>query len=256
MGNQINVRIVPSAEIDTTSSTTSKRHFALAIIDVQNDFCAGGALAVKDADLVIGPINKLRFMYYEILPTFISQDYHPANHMSFNTTHKVAVNTKQKLCLQMDDGSFIDVEQDMWPVHCVQNTPGSKIHQDLIVTKTDKIIKKGTKSNVESYSAFGDQFGGKYEKTDLDNWLKSQNVTDIILTGIATDYCVYNTALDARRNGYNVHLIMSCTRGVAEDTTKSAIHDMTAKGVLFYDTVDNFYNLYKEEIIYSVSVRK
>jgi nicotinamidase/pyrazinamidase len=250
MGNQINVKIVPSS-----NEIVSSRRFALAIIDVQNDFCAGGALSVKDADLVVGPINKLRFIYHELMPTFISQDFHPANHMSFNETHNVATNTKQKLHLKMEDGTFIDVEQDMWPVHCVQNTPGSKLHQDLIVTKTDKMIKKGTKANVESYSAFGDEFQGKYEKTDLDNWLKEKGITDIILTGIATDYCVYNTALDARRNGYAVHLIMSCTRGVAEETTKKAIHDMTQKGVLFYDTVDNFYNLYKKEIIYSIETR-
>jgi nicotinamidase/pyrazinamidase len=250
MGNQVSIKIVPSS-----TEVESSRRFALGIIDVQNDFCAGGALHVTDADLVVAPINKLRFMYYEILPTFISQDFHPANHMSFNTTHGVATNTKQKLHLKMEDGSFIDVEQDMWPVHCVQNTPGSNLHRDLIVTRIDKIIKKGTKANVESYSAFGDEFGGKYEKTDLDNWLKGKDVTDIILTGVATDYCVYNTALDARRNGYDVHLIMSCTKGVAEETTKKAIADMKEKGVVFYDTVENFYNLHKKEIIGTVSIK-
>ena len=113
------------------------------------------------------------------------------------------------------------------------------------------MVRKGTKKNVESYSAFGDEFRGKYEKTDLNDWLKSKNITDIILTGIATDYCVYNTALDARRNRYDVHLILSCTRGVAKDTTEKALKDMTEKGVKMYETVDEFYNTYKTEIIYS-----
>lgn len=250
MGNQVSIKIAPSA-----NDFVSEKRFVLAIIDVQNDFI-NGTLAVKNAIEVIAPINKLRFMYFDHMPTFISKDFHPQNHMSFCETHNVEKYSKQYLNLQMEDGTSNNVEQDMWPAHCVKDTPGSDLHSDLIVTKIDKVIHKGTKVNVESYSAFGDEFKGKYEKTDLEEWLKEKGATDIILTGIANDYCVYNTALDAIRLGYKVHLIMSCTRGVAEDTTRKANHDMAMKGVLFYDSVDNFYNLYKEDIIYSCHLRK
>ena len=242
MGNQ-NSRIVPT--------NSSNKKFVLAIIDVQNDFLSGGSLAIDDANSVIAPINKLRFMYFDHMNTFISQDYHDKNHMSFGETHNRENFKETDLHLQMEDGSYIDVKQTLWPTHCVKGTRGSELHRDLIVTKQDLIIRKGTKRNVESYSAFGDEFKGKYEKTELNDWLKSKNITDIILTGIATDYCVYNTALDARRNIYDVHLILSCTRGVAKDTTEKALKDMTEKGVKMYETVDEFYNTYKTEIIYS-----
>jgi nicotinamidase-related amidase len=140
----------------------------------------------------------------------------------------------------MDNKEIECVEQIMWPVHCVANTEGSNIHKDLIMTKYDFIVHKGTKSKVESYSAFGDEMGGKYEKTELNEWLESQNITDIILTGLATDYCVLNTALDAVKSGYTVHLISDCTRGVAADTTAAAIEKMTNHGVHIYGSVENF----------------
>jgi nicotinamidase/pyrazinamidase len=115
----------------------------------------------------------------------------------------------------------------------------------LIITKNDIIIKKGTKKNVESYSAFGDELQGKYEKTRLHDWLKALGATDIILTGIASDYCVYNTALDAIRLGYKVHLILSCTRGVNKDTTDAAFKYLKSKEVRFYKTVDEFNKINK-----------
>ena len=244
MGNNNTIQIVPSSYVNS-------RKFILAIIDAQNDFCSGGTLAVKGADDIIAPINKLRFMYYDHMETFISLDYHNAKHMSFGETHGKEIHKEHNLHLEMEDGTFTDVKQTLWPVHCVENTKGSELHRDLIVTKKDFIVRKGTKKNVESYSAFGDEFRGKYEKTDLSDYLKSKNITDIILTGLATDYCVYNTALDARRNSYEVHLIMSCTRGVAEDTTLTALNSMSDAGVKFYEHVDDFYNTFKNDIIYS-----
>ena len=227
-----------------TLPLVSTTKFILGIIDVQNDFCKGGELAVEEADIVIGPINKLIFMFSKIMDTFISQDYHPENHMSFDKTHQKEKYTKNKLKLKMDDGDTLEVEQMMWPTHCVKNTYGSELHKDLIVTGKEILIKKGKNSNIESYSAFGDEYKGKYEDTKLNDFLKKKFITDIILTGIATDYCVYNTALDALRYGYKVHLILSCTRGVNFETTKNALNDMKEKGVLFYKTVDDFYAYY------------
>jgi nicotinamidase-related amidase len=115
--------------------------------------------------------------------------------------------------------------------------------------ENDFIVKKGTKKNVESYSAFGDEFQGKYEKTQLNSWCKALGVSDIILTGLASDYCVYNTALDAVRLGYKVHLILSCTRGVEKKTTDAAFADLKTKDVFFYKTVDEFHRYYKATII-------
>jgi nicotinamidase-related amidase len=240
MGNQ-SLKVLPS-------DNKVNKKFILGIIDVQNDFI-DGSLSIKDAEKIIAPINKLRFLAFNYMPTFISQDFHPEDHMSFNTTHKVEKFSKKKLNIKMEDGSTIDVEQDMWPSHCVQNTNGANCHKDLIVTNCDIIIKKGTNKNIESYSAFGDEFKGIYEKTDLDSYLKIQNITDIVLTGLATDFCVYYTALDARRIGYDVHLIMSCTKGVTNESTKKAIDDMKSKGVLLYNSVDEFCESYEKYII-------
>lgn len=215
--------------------------FALGIIDPQIDFCKGGALEVTESEGVIAAINKLRFICYDHIDTFISQCYHPYNHMSFATTYNKEPLTKICLELDMGLGSKLNVDQVLCPKHCVQNTKGVEFHPDLIVVKQDKIIQKGTIQNVESYSAFGDKYRGKYEKTDLEEWLTNKNITDIILVGFATDYCVYNTGLDAILNGYKVHLILSCTRGVSDDTTNKALADLLIKGACMYSSVDEFY---------------
>jgi nicotinamidase/pyrazinamidase len=234
MGNTYsNTKIIPS-----------KKKFILGIIDVQYDFFKGGALAVTDAELIIGPINKLRYIYSDEFETFVSMDYHPKNHISFDITHGKKTYETEKLKVKMDDGITLDIEQVMWPGHCIVGTNGVNIHTDLILSKNDIYIRKGTKSNIESYSAFGDAYHGKYENTNLNKILKDKFITDIILTGVATDYCVYNTALDAVHYGYMVHLILSCTRGVNEETTKKALNHMIEKGVLIYTKLDDFYIYY------------
>lgn len=221
----------------------------MGIIDVQNDFCTGGALAVEDANAILAPINKLRFLYHDLIPTFVTQDYHSERHMSFAKTHNKVEFEEVHLKLKMNNGNIEHFKQTMWPVHCVAETKGAEIHPDLVVTKTDKFIEKGTKENVESYSAFGDEFEGAYERTDLEVWLKVFKITDIILTGLATDYCVYRTALDALRLGYKVHLISSCTRGVKSSTTGLALQDMARKGVLLYESIDEFHFRWKDDIV-------
>ena len=247
MGNNSTIQVNPTITINGEVT----RSFAIGVIDVQNDFCQGGTLAVKEANESIADINKLIFALHRYVGIFHSQDWHPSNHMSFASTHKDHKEYDDlELHLKMEDETYIDVKQKLWPTHCVKESHGSQFHHTLIMTKNDKMVKKGTKANVESYSAFGDEFGGKYEKTDLHYWLDSRKITDIILVGLATDYCVYNTALDSVRLGFKVHIIMSCTRGVEEDTTRKAIHDMTQKGVLFYNDVDNFYREYKQLIVY------
>uniref|UniRef100_A0A6C0EST3 nicotinamidase n=1 Tax=viral metagenome TaxID=1070528 RepID=A0A6C0EST3_9ZZZZ len=247
MGSKHSLQIIPD---NSNYKKTNYKKFIIGIIDVQNDFCKAGKLSVAEAEFAIAAINKLRYIYDEHIKVFISQDWHNERHMSFAETHKKAPNTgPEDLRLIMEDGTLVDVKQMMWPSHCVENTPGSELHSDLIVTKNDIRIKKGTKKNVESYSAFGDEFKGKYEKTNLNELIKALEITDIILTGIASDYCVYNTALDALRLGYNVHIILSCTRGVSKTTTDKAFDDLKKKGVIFYDTVDNFHQINESLII-------
>lgn len=224
------------------------KKFGLGIIDVQNDFCQGGSLAVKDADHVIAPINKLRFLYCDCVPTFISQDYHCATHMSFAKTH----NKQPFAVIDWDvkiQNTHHKKKQTLWPTHCVAGTNGALLHEDLIVTPMDKFIQKGTQENVESYSAFGDEYGGALERTDLEVWLKRNKITDIILTGIATDYCVLHTALDAVCLGFKVHLILSCTKAVAKETRVEALDAMMNKGVLFYNNVDEFDFRWKNDIL-------
>lgn len=220
-----------------------KKKFILGIIDPQNDFCEGGTLAVQSANEIFAPINKLRYLCVQYrIKTFISQDYHPSNHMSFGSTHKKDLFTKINLNLIMDNKDSITCEQIMWPNHCVQGTSGANFFSDLIVFNKDVIFQKGTNSNVESYSAFGDQFNNFYENTGLNKWLTNRKITDIILVGLATDYCVYNTGLDAIKLGYSVHLILSCVRGVNPETTSNAIIDMKSKGIYIYKNLEEFVN--------------
>jgi nicotinamidase/pyrazinamidase len=214
--------------------------FVLGIIDPQNDFFQSGSLEVSNSNEIIGPINKLRFLLMDKIDTFISMDTHPNNHISFASTHKKNVYDVIKIESKMKNKDIIATEQTLWPDHCVVNTFGQKIHSHIITTNNDLIIKKGTIQNVESYSAFGDETGNYYENTGLDDWLKNKNTTDIILVGLATDYCVYNTAMDGIKNGYKIHIILSCVRGVKKDTTISAIQDMKENGVIFYEDIDSF----------------
>lgn len=218
-----------------------KRNFILAIIDPQYDFFENGALAVKDSNKIIGPINKLRF-YCEKkhMETFFSQDYHPSKHMSFASTHNLPIYSNKNLTFSIN-GEDVNFNQTLWTDHCLSETDGAKFHRDIIKLKTDKVFRKGTKRNIESYSAFGDEFGNKYENTGLHNWLRSKNITDIIIVGLAIDYCVYNTVLDAITYGFNTHLILECMKWVEESTGKKALEHMKTIGAKFYNTVDNFY---------------
>lgn len=216
------------------------KNFILGIIDPQNDFFDSGSLSIPNANEIIGPINKLRYNLSDKINTFVSLDSHPPNHISFASTHNKELYSKVKLVSLMENNDIIETEQTLWPPHCVINTLGHQIHRHLVTKSEDWIIKKGTKKNIESYSAFGDENGNKYENTGLNNLLKSVGYTNIILVGLATDYCVYNTALDALEYGYKVHIILSCVRGVEKQTSENAIKHMKSKGVQFYDDIEDF----------------
>ncbi len=187
------------------SQTNTKR--ALLIVDVQNDFCEGGSLEVKNASEIIPRINDLRKNHkFDLI--VLSSDWHPANHCSFHSN-----NPGSKLF----EPFFLEktqANQVMWPDHCVQGTFGAEFHKDLVREETDVIIRKGTNPDVDSYSAFGT----RPENTGLNEILQKNEIKTVYVVGLAYDYCVGSTALDAAKNGYETYLLTDCTKSVAETT--------------------------------------
>lgn len=193
---------------------------ALLIVDLQNDFCRHGALEVPDADAVIPHANQLQDNFDCIIA---SKDWHPKDHLSFAANHP---GKKVNDILEIEG-----IQQILWPVHCVQNTPGSDFHPDLKTRKISKIIYKGTDKTIDSYSAFFDN--AHLRKTDLQEYLQMQNVKTIYVMGLATDYCVKYTCLDAIHLGFKTFMIEDACRGVelvAGDIVR-ALEEMRAAGV-------------------------
>lgn len=193
---------------------------ALLIVDIQNDFISGGALAVPEGDKIIPIINKLSPKFDLVIAT---KDWHPETHQSFADNHE-----------GKEVGQIIDLNglpQILWPIHCVQNSEGSDFVKELDTTHIDAVYKKGTDVGIDSYSAFFDN--GKRKDTGLNDFLESKGVTEVYITGLATDYCVKYTALDASTCGYKTYLIEDATRGVnlRENDVKNAIIDMKVSGI-------------------------
>ena len=192
---------------------------SLIIIDVQNDFCPGGALAVKAGDQIIPIINKISPNFDKVIAT---QDWHPKNHVSFAQTHN-----KQPYETIIIHG----IEQALWPNHCVPGTFGAELHKDLNSKEIDLIIRKGSNPNVDSYSAFLEN--DKKTETGLHYYLKGLKIKELFFCGLATDYCVYFSAIDAKKYGFQVSVILDATRGVdfPTDNIKHAIENMKKKGI-------------------------
>jgi nicotinamidase/pyrazinamidase len=200
---------------------------ALILVDIQNDFLPGGALAVPDGDAVIPVANKLQAVFPLVVAT---QDWHPANHGSFAASHP-----GQKLFEQID---LNGLPQTLWPVHCVQGTRGAELAASLKRDRIVKIFPKGTEPGIDSYSGLFDN--GHRKSTGLGEWLKAQGVTNVYVCGLATDYCVKFTALDAASMGFKTHLIENASRGVnlrPEDVSDS-IAEMKRAGVLIVQSPD------------------
>ena len=187
---------------------------ALVLVDIQNDFLPGGALGVPEGDSVIPVANRLHDMFELVVAT---QDWHPANHGSFATNHP-----GKKPYEQIDlDG----LPQTLWPVHCVQGTLGAELAPNLKRDRIRKVFQKGTDAGIDSYSGFFDN--GHRKATGMGEWLKSQKVTEVYVCGLATDYCVKFTALDAIELGFKTHVIEDACRGVnldPLDVTKALEH--------------------------------
>jgi nicotinamidase/pyrazinamidase len=199
------------------------------VVDVQGDFTKfkNGSLAVEGTDesyikAVEENTKKLKAAGF---PIFATQDWHPANHASFFTNHK-GKRTFDVVKLHGKD-------QVLWPPHCVQKTAGAVILLDNKLFKT--IAKKGMDPQYDSYSGFQDD-GGK--KTEMEKILKKDKINKLVVYGIATDYCVRATVLNAVALGYKVILIKNLSRGVAPDTSQKAIEEMKAKGIVILDDLD------------------
>jgi len=192
---------------------------ALILVDIQNDFIKDGALEVKNGEEVIKVANDIMPEFENIIAT---QDWHPKNHKSF------AANNNKNI------GDIIDLNglsQFMWPNHCVQNTFGSELAKDLNKSSIQKIIYKGTDPEIDSYSGFFDN--GHLKSTELNKYLKDNNITDLYIMGLATDYCVKFTAIDAFNLGYNTFLIEDGCRAVNinKDDSEKALKEMKELGI-------------------------
>ena len=228
-----------SAATNTTTTSTTVAPLkapptvALLIVDVQKDFCTGGSLAVPDGEKVVPVINDLRRrIQFSKDNVFLSQDNHPADHSSF------AVNNpgkKEFETVPLEDGT----PQVMWPVHCVKGTPGAKFHLSLTVLDTDVIVEKGTDPSVDSYSAFWDNC--RKNSTNLEQMLFHRCVLTLFVCGLATDYCVSFSAIDAATAGFSVYFIEEASRGITPKGCEEAIQKMRENGVKiirFAGTVD------------------
>jgi nicotinamidase/pyrazinamidase len=192
---------------------------ALIVIDVQNDFCPGGALAVAGGDEIVPEINA---MLADYSVRVLTQDWHPADHASFAANHPGASPFSM---VEMPYGP-----QVLWPVHCVQGTAGAAFHARLNADAADLVIRKGFRTGIDSYSAFFEN--DHTTPTGLEGYLRTRGATDLTLVGLATDFCVAYSALDAVRLGFDVKVRLSACRGIDLDgSLAAALEQMRNAGV-------------------------
>ncbi len=203
-----------------------KADSVLLVIDVQNDFCPGGALAVPHGDEVVTVINKMTPQANSLI---LTQDWHPAGHMSFASSH---VDKAPFESIEADYG-----EQVLWPDHCVAGETGAALHSDLDITRAELILRKGFRVAVDSYSAFNEN--DKSTSTGLAGYLNNRGFKHIFMAGLATDYCVAWSALDARALGFDVTLITDACRAIdLDDSLAAAMTSMRSTGVQFATAAD------------------
>ncbi|MFV2035102.1 MAG: bifunctional nicotinamidase/pyrazinamidase [Halocynthiibacter sp.] len=191
----------------------------LLVIDVQNDFCPGGGLAVPDGAAVVPQINRLAAEFAHVV---LTQDWHPAGHSSFASAHEGAAPFTM---VQMPYGA-----QTLWPDHCVQDTKGAQFHDSLEIPQAEMIVRKGFRRDIDSYSAFFEN--DQTTPTGLAGYLRERGFEKIFCVGLATDFCVAFTALDAARLGFEVAVIQSACRAIDLDgSLDAALAKMRDAGV-------------------------
>ena len=194
---------------------------ALIIVDVQNDFCPGGTMAVAAGDTIIPKINKIaRSGFFDRIVA--TQDWHPRGHISFAARHG------------KKPGDTIDVtgaKQVLWPEHCVAESGGAEFHPDVDTGALNLIVKKGTARDMDSYSAFLEN--DKQTATGLEYYLKGLGIYHVYIAGLATDYCVYFSALDAKQAGFDVWVLSDITEGIdiPSGNLAAAVQDMRGRGI-------------------------
>jgi nicotinamidase/pyrazinamidase len=204
----------------------------LLIIDVQNDFCPSGALAVNDGSAVIKPLNQLSSaVVSKGGRAAATQDWHPADHVSFAASHS-----------GKNPGEIIDTDlvkgQMLWPAHCVQGTTGADFHKDLNLNPVSMIIRKGFNRNLDSYSAFFEN--DKKTPTGLEGFLRCLGTETVIMGWLATDYCVFFSAMDCKKLGFKTIVASDAVRGVGlpEGSVENAIKSMKAEGIDFISSLE------------------
>jgi len=198
----------------------------LLVVDVQNCFTPGGSLAVKDGDKIIPIINRLAPAFEHVV---LTQDWHTPGHVSFASTHP---GKKPFETTSLPYGT-----QVLWPDHCVQGTPGAELHKDLRIPHAELIIRKGYRKHMDSYSAFYEADGKT--PTGLTGYLRDRGLTTVYLVGLATDFCVFWSAIDARKAGFNALVIEDATRGIdAGGSMAKAWQETTGAGVKRIQSTD------------------
>ena len=206
-----------------SSSWAAGDRDVLVIVDVQNDFCPGGALAVPEGDAVVPAINRLAAQFAHVV---LTQDWHPPRHMSFASSHL------GKRPFETIEAAY--GQQVLWPDHCVQGTAGAAFHPDLAVSRAELVLRKGFRLAIDSYSAFREN--DRHTPTGFAAYLRERGFERLTLCGLATDYCVMFSALDARELGFAVRLAGGACRGIDLDGSLSrAMRAMAEAGVTFGD---------------------
>ncbi|KAG0699359.1 Isochorismatase-like protein [Suillus ampliporus] len=224
--------------VDLTSIQPSKS--AILVIDVQNDFVSG-SLAVRDAEQIINTVNALLTLPFAL--KIGTQDYHPANHISFACNHagkkefeKITISPPAELVAKRkpeDELPLEALEQVLWPVHCVQGTTGAAF-VDGLEHESLEVVRKGCDVGVECYSAFEDPWG--LTNTGLKDKLRSKEISNVFVVGIAGDYCVKYTALDAKKHGFRTFAIRDAVKSVSDEGTEWT--EMTKAGVEIIDKAE------------------
>ena len=207
---------------------------ALLIIDIQNDFCPGGAMAVPEGNAIIPGVAKLAAQFDTVV---LAQDWHPAGHTSFASTHQAEPFSTYAASYG---------EQTLWPDHCIQGSAGADFHPDLyeagVVERARRIVRKGTNPAVDSYSAFFEN--DRTTPTGLEGWLRQRDISHLFLCGLATDFCVAWSALDAVGLGFAVTIVLDACKGIGladadgQTTIDTARRRLTEAGVAFVNSDD------------------
>ncbi|WP_026837102.1 bifunctional nicotinamidase/pyrazinamidase [Gillisia sp. JM1] len=182
---------------------------ALIIIDMQNDFIPGGSLAVPEGDKIVPIINNLQEKFDLVIAT---QDWHPLNHSSFAENHS---GKKEFEIIKLNE-----MDQTLWPVHCVQNSKGAEFYSELNLKKIEAIFRKGTNKEIDSYSGFYDN--AHLKSTGLSGYFKEKEVSTLYFCGLAAEYCVYFSIIDALKEGFEAILIEDATKAISQDDFEKA----------------------------------